>query len=338
MPEKTELISEQVGAYLAPRIRSIINAASPPLWAGLEEIRLRAERPLAVHGRWGDFFLNEKGAAVPPGEAYCPSGEDLERSLQLISCSSLYAFEQELRCGYITIPGGHRVGLCGQAVLEEGRVVRLKHITGLNYRLAREVVGCARPYLPLFLDYRQGRVRHGLIVSPPRGGKTTFLRDLTRWLSDGVPGLGFKGFKVAVVDERSEIGGSFLGRPQLNVGYNTDVLDACPKAEGMMMLLRSMAPQVIVTDEIGHEKDISAIEEIIHAGVTVIATAHGGSQEELLRRPGLRRLFQQQVFERVVFLGRSRGVGTVERIIDPRSGRVLRQPVPAEGRVLTWGS
>jgi stage III sporulation protein AA len=314
---------EQVISFVPQGIRQIIDSAPGRLWDELEEIRLRLGRPLALHGRSGGLFLNRQGAAVSPAEAYRPGREDLERALHLISSASLYAFEQELRCGYMTIPGGHRVGLCGQAVLEQGRVVRLKHITALNYRIAREVDGAARPFVRYFVDYRLRRARHALIISPPRCGKTTFLRDLARWLSDGAPELGFSGFQVGVVDERSELAGSFLGVPQLNVGCCSDVLDACPKAEGMMMMLRSMAPQVIVTDEIGLEEDARAIEEVIHAGVTVIATVHAGSLEELRARPGLKRLLEMRIFERVLFLGRSRGPGTVERILDPRSGKVL---------------
>ncbi len=314
---------EQVSHFLPKVIRDILDRSSLPLWEDLEEIRLRLGRPLALHRREGDFYLNERGEPALPGQAYRPGRQDLDRALELISDSSLYAFEQELRCGYITLPGGHRVGLCGQAVLEAGRLIRLKHITGFNYRIAREIIGTALPYVRYFIDYRQARVKHSLILSLPRGGKTTFLRDLTRLLGDGVPELGFRGFKVAVVDERSEIAGSFQGMPQLQVGSCTDVLDACPKAEGMMMLLRSMGPQVIVTDEIGSVEDTKAVEEVIHAGVAVVTTAHGGSLAELRGRPGLRRLLEQRIFERVLFLGRSRGVGTVEQIIDPRDGKVF---------------
>ncbi len=151
------------------------------------------------------------------------------------------------------------------------------------------------------------------------------MRDLARCLSDGVKELGIAGFKVAVVDERSEIAGSFQGMPQLDVGERTDVLDACPKAEGMMMLLRSMGPEVIVTDEIGRPEDIAAIEEVIHAGVTVVATAHGSSLAELRARPGLRRLLDEQVFERALILGWSRGAGTVEQLCDLKKDILSRR-------------
>jgi stage III sporulation protein AA len=309
-------VMKEVGNFLPHRIRSILGRSTGPPMGEIEEIRLRLGRPLALHGRSGEFFLSESGMIVTAAEAYRPDGADLEKALQLLSSSSLYAFAEELRNGYITIPGGHRVGLCGQAVVEKGRVVRLKHITGLNYRIARQIRGVALPYVKFFLDYRRRRVCHSLLVAPPRGGKTTFLRDLARCLSDGVKELGFSGFKVAVVDERSEIAGSFQGIPQLDVGERTDVLDACPKAEGMMMLLRSMGPEVIVTDEIGGSEDIAAIEEVIHAGVTVVATAHGSSLAELRARPGLRRLLDEQVFERAAILGFSRGAGTVEQLCD----------------------
>lgn len=317
-------VKEQIEPFLPIAVAEILDRCPPSLWEEAEEIRLRLGRPLAVHGGRGVIFLNSRGAACGAGEAYRPPRRDLEQALQRVSGSSLYAFEEELRGGYLTLPGGHRIGLCGRAVLDRGCVSTLKNITAFNYRLAREVPGAALPYVPFVVHRPEGRVCQTLIISPPRGGKTTFLRDLVRCLSDGLPDLG-AGFQVAVVDERSEIAGSFQGVPQLQVGQCTDVLDGCPKAEGMMMLLRSMAPQVIVTDEVGREEDGRAIEEVLHAGVSIIATAHAGGLEELARRPGLARLLEMRVFERVVVLGRSRGVGTVELIQDPRSGRKLYQ-------------
>ena len=316
-------LKEQISPFLPPAVAEILALCPPALWEEAEEIRLRLERPLTVHGRHGARFYSSRGAACDSERAYHPDRRDLEQALLRVSSSSLYAFEEELRGGYLTLPGGHRVGLCGKAVLEAGRVSTLKNIASFNYRLARDVPGTARPYAPYLLHRREGRVCRTLIVSPPRGGKTTFLRDLARSLSDGLPGLGQTGFQVAVVDERSEIAGSFRGLPQLQVGRCTDVLDGCPKAEGMMMLLRSMAPQVIITDEIGRDEDGRAIEEVLHAGITIIATAHGSNLEELARRPGLARLLNMRIFERLVILGRSRGVGTVELIQDPRNGRKI---------------
>lgn len=318
-------IKQQISVFLPPAVREIMNRSALSLWEGLEEIRLRLNRPLALHGQTGDCFLNPEGLPAPADQAYRPTREDLARALALISSFSLYAFEQELRCGYLTIPGGHRVGLCGRAVLEGGKVTALTDISGFNYRIARGIEGVALPYVGYLMIFREQRPAHTLIVSPPRGGKTTFLRDLGRWLSDGVPERGVPGFKVAIVDERSEIAGCFQGLPQLNVGNSTDVLDACPKAEGMMMLLRSMAPQVIVTDELGSAEDVLAVGEVIRAGVSLIASVHGSDLVQLRERPEFGKLLLEQVFERVILLGRSRGVGTVEKIFDPRNKKILYQ-------------
>ncbi|MGE5577000.1 MAG: stage III sporulation protein AA, partial [Syntrophothermus sp.] len=155
-----------------------------------------------------------------------------------------------------------------------------------------------------------------LIISPPQCGKTTLLRDLARQISDGAPAIGLIGRKVGIVDERSEIAGCYHGVPQNDVGLRTDVLDTCPKAEGIMLLLRSMSPEVVVTDEIGGEEDVEAVEEACHAGVAVIATAHGHDLAELLRRPGTGRLIREGHFQRAVVLSRREGPGTLEVIVE----------------------
>ncbi len=280
---------------------------------------MRLNRPLALYRQSKGCFLSPEGLPAGAERGYRPGREDLDKALSLISSYSLYAFEQELRCGYLTIPGGHRVGLCGRAVLEGGKIAALTDISGLNYRIARGIEKVALPFMEHLMIFEENRPAHTLIISPPGGGKTTFLRDLARWLSDGVPEMGIPGFKVAIVDERSEIAGCFRGIPQLNVGNSTDVLDACPKAEGMMMLLRSMGPQVIVGDELGNAEDVLAVREVIRTGASLIVSAHGSDHEQIGERPEFKKMFAEQVFERVVLLGRSRGVGTVEKIFDPRN-------------------
>ena len=237
----------------------------------------RLNRPRQSTGGAANFHKS-RGHPVAAYQSYRPGREDLTRALALISSSSLYAFEQELRSGYLTIPGGHRVGLCGRAVLEGGKVKALADISGFNYRIARGIKGVALPYVGYLLIPSEQRPAHTLIVSPPGGGKTTFLRDLARCLSDGVRGGKAPGFKVAIVDERSEIAGCFQGLPQLDVGYCTDVLVPVPRRR-MIMLLRSMGPQVIVTDELGGKTCGPA--RVIRAGVSLIASVHGSSLEEL---------------------------------------------------------
>ncbi|OAT86576.1 stage III sporulation protein AA [Desulfotomaculum copahuensis] len=310
----------EVLPVLPGHLRNLIAGLPPAVLNRLEEIRLRRDRPLMLGLTGGDAFIAPDGKLVKnPRAAYLVSACDLEQSMQLISGSSLYALEEELRNGYITVSGGHRVGLAGRAVVEGGRIKTLKQIAALNIRISREIAGLATPLMPHLFDRGMGRIYHTLIFSPPGCGKTTLLRDIIRQISNGVPEIGLPGMTVGVVDERSELAGCHRGVPQRDVGVRTDVLDGCPKAEGMIMLLRSMAPRVIATDEIGRKEDVAALEEVFNAGVGVLVTVHGSSLNELTARPALNYLFSLKVIQRLILLGRSRGVGSVEDIIDGRT-------------------
>ena len=315
-------VFKEIDLFLPPRIRSLVEKLPSEVLEKTEEIRLRHSRPLMLHWNTGEAYLGKSGVVEKLKDAYMVSGEDLEKTLELISNHSLYAFEEELRQGYITLPGGHRVGLAGRAVVEKGKLKLFSNISGLNFRLAREVKGTGERVLPFLVDRSSGRVFHTLIISPPQGGKTTMLRDLARLISDGA-GILTQGQKVGIVDERSEIAGSFRGVPQLEVGTRTDVLDACPKADGIMLMLRSLSPQVIVTDELGRLADAEAVTEAIHCGVTVISSVHGSSLEEICRRPVIQTLLQNSYFERLVFLSNARGPGTLETIVEGERGLPL---------------
>ncbi|AEF94964.1 stage III sporulation protein AA [Desulfotomaculum nigrificans CO-1-SRB] len=316
-------VLDEVLNLLPLNLRQMLSALPAAVKETAEEIRIRQGRPLMLGLAQGDCYITEGGTVTAsPGEAYVINSVDVERVTQLVSRSSIYALEEELRNGFITLPGGHRVGITGKVLTEQGRVKNIKYIAGFNFRISRALVGVADKVLP-YLISPEGRFYHTMLVSPPRCGKTTLLRDLVRRLSEGVPELGLPGMTVGVVDERSEIAGCYRGVPQRDIGPRTDVLDACPKAAGMMMLLRSMGPQVIATDEIGRPEDIAALEEMVNAGVKVLTTVHGASLEELTDRPALQYLFQIKAIQRFVILGRSKGVGTVEDIIDGRSMRSL---------------
>jgi len=282
----------------------------------LEEIRLRAGRPLMVRVGQEDAYLGEGGLTANWAQGHTVSTREVEQVLELLTKSSLYALQEELRNGYLTLPGGHRVGLVGEAVVEKSELKTMKHIQSLNIRLARQVAGCARALLPMVVS--GGRVLSSLLISPPRCGKTTILRDLIRQLSSGVPELKLKGLNIGVVDERSELAGCYHGVPQTDLGPRSDVLDKCPKALGMIILLRSMSPQVIATDELGRMEDALAVQEILNAGVSILATVHGSNLEEIKGRPAMRQIAAAGVFERYIILGRSRGPGTVEKILDGR--------------------
>ncbi len=315
---------QEVMPVLPVHLRRLISNLPSNLLEKLEEIRLRQNRSLIVGLPDEDSFVSQNGVPVKnPGEAYLVTADDIQRVTQLISGCSLYALEEELKNGFITLPGGHRVGLTGKTVVEGGRVKMLKYISGLNIRISREVNGIATPLLSYLIDHKSGSIHHTLIFSPPRCGKTTLLRDIIHQLSNGIPELNFPGQVIGVVDERSELAGCYRGIPQRDVGVRTDVLDGCPKAEGMFMLLRSMSPQVIATDEIGGPEDFAALEGVFNAGVKVLTTVHAASLTELANRPALNNLLNMRLIERFVLLGRSRGIGTIEKIIDGKTMRPL---------------
>ncbi|MDN5346879.1 MAG: stage sporulation protein [Clostridia bacterium] len=323
-PQQDEVYNwEPVFGLLPSPLHSLIGSLPVEVLKNLEEIRLRRGRPLQVRWSGGEGWVaGGGGTTLDLGQARILQAGELQYALQALTRNSLYALEEELRLGYITIPGGHRVGLTGEAVVENGEVKTLKNITGLNIRLARSLTGCARPLLP-FLSDGQNRPYNTLIISPPRCGKTTLLRDLVRSFSLGLPPLP-GGFNVAVVDERSEIAGCYQGIPQLDVGPRTDVLDRCPKASGMLMLLRSMGPEIIATDEIGRPPDLEALQEVLNAGVAVLATVHAPDIEALSRRPGWAPLLAAGVWQRLIVLSRRSGPGTVEAVFDGAGGKIQK--------------
>ena len=309
----------EIERLMSPNIRKLMETTKFNT-DNLLEIRLRVNRPLLLVFTYGNLFLMKTGGLSEKCEfAYIVKREDMKCILDCISDYSLYAYEEEIRQGFITISGGHRIGLAGQVVMDNRRIRNVKNISFMNIRLAHQIKGCATDVLPYIV--RDGRVLHTLIISPPACGKTTLLRDIIRNISDG--GNYFMGMNVGLVDERSEIAACYMGVPQNDVGMRTDVLDSCPKAEGMLMLLRSMNPKVIAVDEIGSREDIDAISYVINCGCGIVATVHGESIDDIRTKPILRKLVEEKVFDRYVVLGNSCGVGTVENIFDERGNELL---------------
>lgn len=336
-PRAPDGVAEVLG-ILPPHLKEILFKLPRDLQDGLEEIRLRINRSLHVRWVGGEGWIDARGnPTAAADEAYQVKPQDLRHAVQALTDNSLYAWENELRSGYVTIKGGHRVGLAGEAVVERGEVRTLKNIGALNIRLARSVVGCSRPLLP-YVIREDGRPYHILVLSAPRCGKTTLLRDLVRSFSSGVPELGIPGLNVGVVDERSEIAGCYQGIPQLDVGPRTDVLDRCPKVSGLLMLVRSMGPDVVVTDEVGRPAELEALQEVLHSGVTLLASVHASSLDELKGRPGWAPLLAQGIWERLIILGRSLGPGTVEAVLEGKDGRpVLVGPIRPAPTTVTFG-
>lgn len=279
-------IQNEIIKYFPEKIKNEINKLDIE---NFEEIRLRVLKPIIIKQHDKEKILNLNG------QAYILPKEELNKIFEMICNNSVYAFQEELANGFITIPGGHRIGITGKPLYKEGKIYSMKDISGLNIRIAREMVGCANNLIEEILD------KNILIVALPGIGKTTLLRDIIRQISNF-------GKNVGIVDERSEIAASYKGIPQNDIGIRSDVIDGVYKVDGIRMLVRSMKPDYIATDEIGNDDDIEAIKYAINAGVKIIATAHGGSIEDLKRRKKLYKLIEDKIFEKIIFMSRDRKI------------------------------
>lgn len=274
-------ISKKINEYINGQVDKGLNQ--------IEEIRFRNNNPIILKYNNKEQVLQE----------YTNSNDILE-IMQRICNNSIYSYQNQICNGYITVKGGHRVGVTGNAVIESEKVININYISGLNFRIAKQILNSSNKIIPYVLDIQNNTVFNTLIVSAPGAGKTTILRDLVRQISNGVEN--FNGLNVGLVDERGELAAMFKGVPQNDIGIRTDVLDNIPKAIGMRMLIRSMSPNVIVADEIGNSDDVEAINYAICCGIKGVFTAHGATFEDLALNPTIKQLLNMCIFDRIIFL------------------------------------
>ena len=265
----------------------------------IQEIRIKVNKPVIINLSSKEVILNS-----------IVTLDDIKQILVRVSNYSLYAYEEEIKQGYITIKGGHRIGIAGECVLSQGEVRTIRNISSLNIRICREVKGCSNEVMKFITE--NNRVFNTLIVSPPKCGKTTILRDIARNISNGMPINSLMGKKVSIIDERSEIASCFNGVPQLDVGIRSDILDNCLKKDGMIMAIRSLSPDILICDEIGTEGDMKALNMAFNSGVNIIVSIHGYSIEDIYRRRIFKDLLENSILDRIIVLSNKNGPGTIE--------------------------
>lgn len=250
---------------------------------GAEEIRLRAGRPPSLLRGGGETQLDSARLVTP---------DDLEGVLERATGASVHSAQSSIRNGFVSVRGGIRLGLCGSVIIRDGCPDGIKKLSSVSIRIPHEAKECCDGTYQALTD---GGFRSTLVLSPPGGGKTTYLRELVRRLSRD-------GARVSLCDDRGEVAAVWNGEAQFDVGARTDVMSDAPKADTALMLLRAMNPQILAMDEITAPGDIDAVEEAVGCGVQLLATAHAASVGEFLTRPLYRRLAEDKVFKNAVVI------------------------------------
>ncbi len=278
-----ERIKNEILKYFPIQIRDCIIKNANYKLKDIREIRIRVNKPVILKTFSNDIVIDNVNI----------DKETISKIFECICGNSIYAFTDEISNGFVTIFGGHRVGISGKPLYKDGKIYNIKDVSSLNFRVARQVIGAGDKIINLIK--KNGIFENTLIISPPGVGKTTVLRDIVRQISNS-------GYEVSLIDERTEIAACFNGIPQNDVGKRTDVMDGVNKDDGIRMMVRSMRPDFVATDEIGTDDDAEAIMYAINSGVKVIATAHGNNIQDLNRSEGLKKIIEHGLFKKIIVM------------------------------------
>lgn len=269
----------------------------------IEEIRIRSGKPVILKLGMIEIVLK-----------YIVKNSEIIGIVQNMCSNSVYAYQNQICNGYITLPGGNRAGIGGNVVFKDGKVSNISYIYSINIRVSHQIQGASNDVIRYVLDTKNNTVFNSLIVSPPGVGKTTIIRDIAKKISDGISEINFKGIDTVIVDERGEIAALNRGISYNDVGIRTDILDNVPKNVGIRMAVRSLAPKVIIADEIGNKDDVNIINYAVCSGVRCIFTAHGSSMEDLIKNDEIKKIIDRQLFNRIIFLDKNEK-GKVKNVV-----------------------
>lgn len=288
---------EQAINYIPARVRKQIIGIPPSIKNEVQEVRIRIGRAPSICIKGSEYDISEFASV----QNIVIDSNDIDECFNYICEYSFHSYQKELAQSYITVKGGHRVGISASAIIKCGGVETIKDISGLNIRIARQVIGSADRIMKESLA---SGIKGLLLVGPPTCGKTTILRDICRQLG-GI-------YKLSIIDERGEIAAVYRGEPQNDIGRFSDVFDGYPKAIGILTAIRVMSPQVIVCDEIGNEEECNELMSSVNSGVNIIASAHAGSIDELYKRKHIMKLIESGVFTEIILLDNGANIGKIK--------------------------
>lgn len=300
-------IKDEILKYLCDDIKLVLYNISEDVFKETEEIRIFAERHIIFYSNSKILYVNKAGGVTNSyRDLYVPSMKDIEFTLRLMCNNSIYSETDNIKNGFLTLPHGYRVGITGTAVLSDGKISYIKNISCMNIRISREIKGVSKKIIDYIIN--DGKVNNTLIISPPQCGKTTYLRDIAKTLGNEIFNK-----KVGIVDERNEIASVVGGRIINDIGIHTFVINNCSKDEGINILIRTMSPDVIITDEIGNKKDIVSIKKALCSGVSLITSIHS-DYNDFVKSDYAKIIID--FFDIFVFLTRKNGPGTIENILN----------------------